>query len=95
MCAPDACRCLPPPQTLKGTKWSATKWIHVGAFNKSQRKGCVDDNDRCEEWASTGECEKNPAYMNDACKLSCKQCQPIILRKSARNLGRRGDAGKT
>ncbi|GFO40018.1 cysteine-rich secretory protein lccl domain-containing 2 [Plakobranchus ocellatus] len=35
---------------------------------------CVDGNDYCEMWASTGECEKNPTYMKDTCRKSCKEC---------------------
>lgn len=82
-------------QTLKGTKWSATKWIHVGTYNKSLKPGgggCVDGNDRCEMWAVAGECEKNPTYMVNTCPLSCKKCQPAAVRGAA--LGRRG-AGST
>ncbi len=66
--------------TLKGTKYSATKWIHVGAFysggGKAARSGCQDENDRCEEWAAWGECEKNPGYMLSGCMKSCGKCEP-------------------
>ena len=66
--------------TLKGEKYSATKWIHVGAFNigrvvKASPKGCRDENALCEEWADMGECERNPGYMRDTCKLSCRLCE--------------------
>ena len=37
--------------------------------------GCVDGNDTCEHWASLGECKKNPAYMESACRLSCGVCK--------------------
>ncbi|KAE8734515.1 putative prolyl 4-hydroxylase 7 [Hibiscus syriacus] len=69
---------------IKGEKWSATKWIHVRSFDVSKRHSengdCVDENENCPIWASTGECEKNPAYMvgsEDAygyCRKSCKVC---------------------
>lgn len=65
-------------QTLAGTKYSATKWIHVGTFNKRLVRGaagCTDDHEQCEEWAVYGECEKNPGYMRDKCRKACKMCQ--------------------
>jgi prolyl 4-hydroxylase len=42
--------------TLKGEKYSATKWIHVGKFHsggisvQSMAKGCTDDHELCGEW---------------------------------------------
>ena len=51
------------------------------------RGGCerVDKNQECVGWASSGECERNPAYMSDACAKSCDSpCPPA--------LGRRGGA---
>lgn len=69
---------------IEGEKWSATKWIHVRAFEKSliQSKtgDCVDENENCSLWAKAGECEKNPLYMvgsNNAdgyCRKSCNVC---------------------
>ncbi|KAK9040388.1 hypothetical protein V6N11_015551 [Hibiscus sabdariffa] len=70
---------------IKGEKWSATKWIHVRSFyalitTHSENGDCVDENENCPLWASTGECENNPAYMvgsEDAqgqCRKSCKVC---------------------
>jgi hypothetical protein len=35
---------------------------------------CVDNQESCEAWASTGECEKNPAFMTENCKKSCLLC---------------------
>jgi len=35
---------------------------------------CVDDNAACQEWASMGECDKNPSYMLAWCKVSCQAC---------------------
>ncbi|OAY29849.1 probable prolyl 4-hydroxylase 6 [Manihot esculenta] len=69
---------------IEGEKWSATKWIHVRAFEKSliQSKtgDCVDENENCSLWAKAGECEKNSLYMvgsNNAdgyCRKSCNVC---------------------
>lgn len=63
---------------IKGVKWSAPKWIHVGRYavggeqpvrvDQHPQKtvgpnGCADNHDLCSEWAATGECEKNANYM--------------------------------
>lgn len=63
---------------IRGNKWSATKWMHVGAFRpgvSSPSTGCRDSNERCEEWAMMDECKKNPAYMLEYCKMSCEVCK--------------------
>jgi prolyl 4-hydroxylase len=68
---------------VRGVKWSATKWMHVGAFGQEAkaRKGCNDYNTMCEEWARAGECTRNAAYMVGAdgsqgeCLKSCKKCK--------------------
>ncbi|KAI8476684.1 MAG: hypothetical protein J3K34DRAFT_400129 [Monoraphidium minutum] len=67
--------------TLKGEKWSATKWIHVSAFRQTAellraKGGCEDVNEFCPAWAATGECERNAGYMRTACRLSCQLCTP-------------------
>ncbi|EFJ44873.1 hypothetical protein VOLCADRAFT_82641 [Volvox carteri f. nagariensis] len=66
--------------TLKGDKWSATKWIHVGPIGgkKAVSLGtpeCHDSMEQCTEWAFFGECEKNPGYMRENCARSCKTCK--------------------
>jgi prolyl 4-hydroxylase len=74
---------------IKGEKWTATKWMHVnplGSLRDDVHKifyeggpesavGCSDTNPQCHSWATGGECEKNPAYMRDACAMSCRVCQ--------------------
>jgi len=63
---------------LKGVKWTATKWMHVGDANAwnvdhkvfkeprpAARPGCEDKDDRCWSWAEQGECRKNEAFMRD------------------------------
>uniref|UniRef100_A0A7I4BY86 procollagen-proline 4-dioxygenase n=1 Tax=Physcomitrium patens TaxID=3218 RepID=A0A7I4BY86_PHYPA len=67
---------------IEGEKWSATKWIHVAAFEKPRPKNgaCVNEVDSCEEWAAYGECQKNPAYMVGTkewpgyCRKACHVC---------------------
>ncbi len=62
---------------IKGVKWSAPKWVHVGHFAApgervsgssnhpriSGPSGCSDQDELCETWAAQGECTKNPNYM--------------------------------
>ena len=68
---------------IRGVKWSATKWMHVGAFGQEARarKGCADYNDMCGEWARAGECTRNAAYMTGSdgsageCLKACKKCK--------------------
>lgn len=65
-----------------GEKWSATKWIHVRAFDNRGRTagGCEDENVLCPMWAAKGECAKNPGYMVGSrdtpgfCRKSCNVC---------------------
>ena len=35
---------------------------------------CSDGNKYCDYWAKTGECQKNPGYMTQACRKSCGLC---------------------
>ncbi len=69
---------------IRGVKWSATKWMHVGSFmtEAPRRKGCHDYNDMCDNWARAGECTRNSAYMTGSdgsageCRKACKACTP-------------------
>ena len=35
---------------------------------------CTDSHEKCEYWASQGECENNPVYMKKNCQKSCESC---------------------
>ena len=68
---------------VEGTKWSATKWMHVNPFTLEggpPRTGCKDYHAMCDVWAAAGECQKNSAYMTGSdgsagdCKKACKAC---------------------
>ena len=43
-------------------------------FNIRNMTDCVDNHERCEYWAGTGECDINPNYMLIYCKKSCEVC---------------------
>ncbi|KAG8463892.1 hypothetical protein KFE25_000060 [Diacronema lutheri] len=40
--------------------------------------GCDDDDASCSDWAASGECDKNRAFMRSACARSCNSCPPPI-----------------
>ena len=69
-----------PCHPMAGEKWSATKWIHVSKYGNDEvddpSAPCANHNDGCEDWAESGECEKNPKYMLRYCKMSCGKCTP-------------------
>ncbi|EFN51228.1 hypothetical protein CHLNCDRAFT_141231 [Chlorella variabilis] len=63
---------------VKGEKWSAPKWIHVGHYAMGGEAavpvpqhpqkvgnllGCEDADENCEQWAANGECENNKVFM--------------------------------
>ena len=35
---------------------------------------CRNEHEWCDDWASKGECDNNPGYMLDKCRLSCMIC---------------------
>ncbi|KAF5833417.1 hypothetical protein DUNSADRAFT_10286 [Dunaliella salina] len=85
--------------TLKGTKWTATKWIHnhpQGRFDPLQRAGaCTDLDSDCAQKAASGECSQDGMMgLAGRCRKTCKDCtvcQPndIICYRS--NLRSRAD----
>ena len=52
----------------KGTRPSSR------AAKPGSKPGCTDDDENCFAWAEGGECSKNPAYMESACRASCNKC---------------------
>ena len=35
---------------------------------------CEDKNSMCCQWARSGECDNNPGFMEESCRLSCNMC---------------------
>ena len=66
--------------TTKGSKWTATRWIHGAPFGDANpaaraRAGqCVDGSPDCAAWAAAGECSANPGFMLATCRVSCRTC---------------------
>lgn len=61
-----------------------------GQQNPAPTPACKDLNQYCNYWQSSGECEKNPAYMNLNCQASCNACsgmsqQPGTQQQSGSN----------
>lgn len=77
---------------VKATTTAAPQMFKVEATNtvvhdhpalKEQPKACGDANEFCGDWASKGECDKNPLYMKVVCKAACGHCkempqQPVL-----------------
>ena len=65
---------------IRGTKWTATKWIHAKPFRwhapppPKAPLGCENKHDTCKAWANAGECKKNPGFMLEDCKWACQVC---------------------
>lgn len=64
---------------LTGLKYSAPTWIRQLPFHPSSLPPdgpflCKDNNQNCPNWATQGECTKNPQFMAQTCMLSCKVC---------------------
>lgn len=45
-----------------------------GVSLNNEDPGCVDEDDRCAEWAEAGECALNPSFMMASCVQSCNVC---------------------
>lgn len=41
---------------------------------EGEEQPCKDNHQQCEEWANTGECDKNPKFMHSNCQKSCLTC---------------------
>lgn len=60
---------------VRGSKWTATTWIHSKPFRPEQLEmearpeptpfpeRCENLHERCAEWAAAGECQHNAGYM--------------------------------
>ena len=44
-----------------------------------QTDGCTNDHEDCDYWASSGECDNNPGYMEVSCKKACNICSTSLV----------------
>ncbi|KAI8464744.1 MAG: hypothetical protein J3K34DRAFT_105036, partial [Monoraphidium minutum] len=85
--------------TLKGTKWTATKWIHNKPYGTDynplqEAAKCADLKPDCKARAAAGECDGAPAKMlglAGECRRACNDCDDcdatdlICLRRNMRS----------
>merc|ERR1711884_535346 len=55
--------------------------VNVKAEFASVRKNCKNRHEDCSFWASVGECEENPNYMQMECALACRTCEKLDINK--------------
>jgi predicted 2-oxoglutarate/Fe(II)-dependent dioxygenase YbiX len=50
------------------------------------RTACPEDRDKnCQVWASEGECESNPAFMEETCARACGRCEGVPKVKQSKS----------
>ena len=47
------------------------------ATDSSNASDAQDQNEQCQEWASAGECQKNPGFMLEQCAAACKSATTL------------------
>eukprot|EP00040_Diaphanoeca_grandis_P035441 m.222997 g.222997 ORF g.222997 m.222997 type:complete len:362 (-) comp33388_c3_seq1:117-1202(-) len=65
---------LPPADLTTRNEPQKTKQNADPKLTPKKRKTCVDGDENCKFWADSGECENNPSYMLQHCKLACGNC---------------------
>ena len=63
-----------PTPALSGWDYCAKELPPCDSF--PEETSCTDGDARCASWASGGECQRNPSYMNTSCAKSCSICTP-------------------
>lgn len=62
--------------TRRNTALRQSELLAAWRATKALTEGCQDNSAQCPRWASRGECTRNAIYMLQACRLSCKACEP-------------------
>ena len=52
-------------------------WANPDKYPENIANNCRNQEEFCAEWAATGECEKNPAYMKINCAPVCHTCEEL------------------
>jgi len=56
------------------TRLTSTASMHKLMVLLGLTEVCHDANSSCETWAANGECARNPVFMKESCRKSCKSC---------------------
>jgi prolyl 4-hydroxylase len=75
--------CIVLASAVQPQKDEERKTCDVGEDGNCVSDNCVDNFEKCPEWAEQGECGSNPFYMMLQCKKSCNTCSfdPLELDK--------------
>uniref|UniRef100_A0A914V7H0 ShKT domain-containing protein n=1 Tax=Plectus sambesii TaxID=2011161 RepID=A0A914V7H0_9BILA len=66
-----------PDQTTTPTTTTSTTTIATTRLSTTPAfVNCFNENQCCATWATSGECTRNPVYMNSWCMASCGRCKP-------------------
>lgn len=61
------------PQPKPSSKPPNTETVRAPSMSPAHQ--CIDHDHRCEAWAKTGACEKNPGIMMKTCPKACGGCE--------------------
>ncbi|KAL3136783.1 hypothetical protein ABBQ38_005497 [Trebouxia sp. C0009 RCD-2024] len=78
-CERHLVNCPPSPQLQQECAYAKELEKELdAAFVKVEHQisvdSCKNHDKRCQTWADAGECDQNPGFMTNHCKLACKQC---------------------
>ena len=54
--------------------------LHLSSISPSLRLHCLNTHERCAFWASVGECEDNPGFMQVECAPACRCCELLDVK---------------
>lgn len=56
------------------------RWVTNHSRDQDERlkTQCINTNPLCVFWAATGECQLNPAFMEEQCILARQRCDKLI-----------------
>ncbi|KAL3774735.1 hypothetical protein HJC23_008856 [Cyclotella cryptica] len=54
------------------------RWVSNHDMEEKLNEQCTNKHQLCVYWASDGECELNPMFMEEECILACQRCDHLI-----------------
>ena len=70
------------PEQMRRVAGAAQRWKRraLDAVNNTRAAlNCQDNDSSCQDWARSGECERNAAFMNTSCARACNLCEGLSL----------------